>query len=537
MGNLTFPVGFPRSLPIMEEMTDAELLQSYVRDNSQTAFAALVTRYLDLVYSAALRQLRSSAAAEEVAQSVFLDLSRQAHRLKPGQPLAAWLYLVTRRTAIDAIRREASRQASERAAIEIARHEWIESAMKAPSPTWSQIEGLVDEAIESLNETERSAIVLRFFQNLSLREVGATLGISEDTAQKRVSRALDRLRDTLLRRGIAITAAGLATDLSAHAMQFAPVGLGAAISSAAALSGTAGSITAVEATKVIAMTSLQKTALATACALVVGAGLYEAAAFVRQRSDLAAQEQQTATFTAQLQRVREEEVAARSRLKSIEAQIDSRLASAGTDAALESRLRSWQANLDQLRQTLRQRPNLAIPELQLLTDEDWFDAATKAKLDSDDDVRRTLASLRTKATDLMGDKLRTALNAYLKASDDILPDRIDQLLPFFDPPIASAWLDRYELLQTGKLIDRSSLIIGPRSFGDIEYDQLLEFGPTRSSRGNAMDENVARAWLSGGTATGRNPETAAQFMPYLKWPASEAAVEKILVNRRRGTKR
>jgi DNA-directed RNA polymerase specialized sigma24 family protein len=86
-------------------LSDDDLLRQYVRDGSNPAFSELVRRYLDAVYSAALRQVRSTALAEEISQSVFLDLSRSAAKLKSGQPLVAWLYLVTRRTAVDVIRR------------------------------------------------------------------------------------------------------------------------------------------------------------------------------------------------------------------------------------------------------------------------------------------------------------------------------------------------------------------------------------------------------------------------------------------------
>src|SRR5688572_27117903 len=101
-------------------MSDPELLHQFAHEGSQPAFATLVHRHLDLVYSAARRQVRSPELAEDVAQSVFLDLARSARNLKPGTPVAAWLYVVTRRTAIDAIRRETRRQMHEQAAAEIA---------------------------------------------------------------------------------------------------------------------------------------------------------------------------------------------------------------------------------------------------------------------------------------------------------------------------------------------------------------------------------------------------------------------------------
>jgi RNA polymerase sigma factor (sigma-70 family) len=163
-------------------MTDRELLQAHARGESATAFATLVSRHVDLVYSAAQRQVRSSHLAEEIAQSVFIELHRSAAKIPPRQPLAAWLYVATRRNAIDAIRREARRAVRETTAAELA-------AMKTPSDSWAKIADTIDDAMESLSESERSAIVLRYFQNLSLREVGAALGTSDDAAQKRESRA------------------------------------------------------------------------------------------------------------------------------------------------------------------------------------------------------------------------------------------------------------------------------------------------------------------------------------------------------------
>src|SRR2546426_2953801 len=154
---------------MMMASNDAELLEQYIRDDSEEAFAALVHRHLDLVYSAALRQVRSPQLAEEVAQSVFTDLSRNAARLKSDTVLTAWLYQVTRRTAIDVVRGEARRQLREQLAAEL-------TDMNTHPSTWNQIEPLLDEAMESLEAGERSAILLRFFENRSLREVGQTLG-------------------------------------------------------------------------------------------------------------------------------------------------------------------------------------------------------------------------------------------------------------------------------------------------------------------------------------------------------------------------
>ena len=231
--------------------SDLDLLGQFTRDHSQDAFTALVNRHVNLVYSAALRQVRSPQLAEEVAQSVFTDLARNAGKLKPDTILTAWLYQVTRRTAIDMVRRESRRQLREQIASEM-------NAMNATVNDWTHVEPLLDDAMSVLDETDRAAVLLRYFENKSLREVGATLGTSDDAAQKRVSRAVERLREFFAKRGVTAGTSGLAVLISANAVQAAPAGLAADV-----LAGTAVSTsTVIAATKAIAMTTLQKNLIA-----------------------------------------------------------------------------------------------------------------------------------------------------------------------------------------------------------------------------------------------------------------------------------
>src|SRR5258706_1626436 len=206
--------------------TDLELLACYARQHSEDAFAEIVRRHLDLVHSAALRQVRSPQLAEEVAQAVFINLARHADRLAPDTILAAWLYQVTRREAIDVVRREARRQLREQIATEM-------HAMNATANDWTNIEPLLDEAMHALDETDRAAVLLRYFENKSLREVGQSLGATDDAAQKRVSRAVERLREFFAKRGVTVGAGGLVVVLSANAVQAAPVGLVVPISTTA----------------------------------------------------------------------------------------------------------------------------------------------------------------------------------------------------------------------------------------------------------------------------------------------------------------
>ena len=277
---------------------DSQLLQDYTRAKSQDAFTELVRRHLNLVYSAALRQVRSPQLAEEISQSVFADLARAADKLSPDTILTAWLYQVTRRTAIDVIRRESRRQARERLAVEMA-------AMNTAA-NWTHIEPLLDDALEALDETDRAAILLRYFDNKSLREVGQTLGTSDDAAQKRVSRAVERMREFFSRRGVAIGASALVLLISANAVQAAPLALAATISTAAILAGTTVHTSTAIVTKAITMTLLQKALVTATVAVVAGTGIYEARQATQLREQVQTLQQKQAPLAEQIQQLQEE---------------------------------------------------------------------------------------------------------------------------------------------------------------------------------------------------------------------------------------
>ncbi len=293
--------------------TDLQLLSRYNRLQAEDAFAELVRRHVDLVHSAALRQVRSPQLAEEVAQSVFIDLARQSRRLAPETILSAWLYEVTRRTAIDAVRREARRQLREQIATEM-------NAMNATAADWTHIEPLLDEAMHALDETDRAAVLLRYFENKSLREVGAALGTSDDAAQKRVSRAVERLREFFGKRGLSVGASGLAVVISANAVQAAPIGLVLTISTAACLTGTAIVTTATAtATNAIAMTTLQKTLIAASLTVVVGVGIFETRQASVLREEVQTLRHQQALVAQQIQRLESERDDALRQLASLRA--------------------------------------------------------------------------------------------------------------------------------------------------------------------------------------------------------------------------
>jgi len=146
----------------------------------------------------------------------------------------------------------------------------------------------------ALDETDRNAILLRYFENKNLREVGEALGASEDAAQKRVSRAVDRLREFFTKRNVTIGAGGLAVLISANAVQSAPVGLTSAISTAV-LAGTAATSTATITTKIIIMTTLQKTLVAASCIALAGTGIYEVFHLAKNHASIANSESSNST--------------------------------------------------------------------------------------------------------------------------------------------------------------------------------------------------------------------------------------------------
>jgi RNA polymerase sigma factor (sigma-70 family) len=206
-------------------MTDSQqLLADYAANGSERAFQELVARYVDLVYSTAIRLVDGDAhRAKDVAQTVFLDLSRMAAKLSPNSRLGGWLHRHTCFVARTVMRGERRRQARERQAMEMS------ALNNHPDTALAEIAPVLDEAINELGADDRDAILLRFFERRNLRSVGEALGTSENVAQKRVARAVQELATMLRRRGFVLPAAALATGLAAGAVTAAPAGLALSI--------------------------------------------------------------------------------------------------------------------------------------------------------------------------------------------------------------------------------------------------------------------------------------------------------------------
>ena len=213
---------------------DMDLLREFARNASEEAFAAIVSRHVDLVFSVARRRVLDFHTAEEVTQAVFVLLARKAGQLGSDTILSAWLCRTAHYVSGDALKTRRRRLEREQL---LAMEQPAEPSVEDPG-IWDAISPLLDEVLSELGEKDHCAIVLRYFEGMDMRQVGLQLGVSETAARTRVCRATERLRRGFQRRGIAATAAALGLAISSHSVVAAPASLGATVT-AGALHGTA----------------------------------------------------------------------------------------------------------------------------------------------------------------------------------------------------------------------------------------------------------------------------------------------------------
>jgi RNA polymerase sigma factor (sigma-70 family) len=306
---------------------------------------------VDLVYSAAFRMTGQAHAAQDVTQSVFLALAQNAARLAGHPVLSGWLHCTARNLAANTVRAAVRRQ-----------HHEQEAAMNQllcaeTEPPWAQVAPQLDAALGELDDAERDAILLRYFEKKSAADMAAQIGISAEAAQKRVSRAVERLRQLFAKRGISAGAGGLVAVISANAVQGAPAGMAAAISTAA-LTGAAFShstIIAVATTKTVAMTTLQKAAITATFAVLAGGGLYEARHASQLRTQVETLQQAQAPLADQLQQLQQERADAADKLTEASNRIAELSQHAGPLTSELVRLRAETAQLRAASQTSGER--------------------------------------------------------------------------------------------------------------------------------------------------------------------------------------
>jgi RNA polymerase sigma factor (sigma-70 family) len=483
-------------------MNDFELVRCYAEERSEAAFAELVKRYIDFVYSAALRQVGGDAhLAEDVVQSVFVDLARKAGSFAEHTVLSGWLYTGTRYAAAKAVRHEQRRRAREQESFIM--QEPFNGATGESS--WDTVQPVLDSAMHALSERDRNAVLLRYFENRPLSEVGARLGLSEDGARMRVRRALEKLRDLLGRRGVSSTSAALATLLAQQTVSAAPAGLAGNIVGTA-LTSTAGS------GPVLALLNLMnaklKVGIVTA---VVVAGVAtplaihertqrdlraENAALRRQideLSPLAAENERLANLLAQraaapvvaqtepsseLLKLRGEVGRLREENREL-ARPKTASSETAKDTPFDATLQTLAARATQLQEGFKRMPHQTIPELQLLTPQDWLRVADNGKrLETEEDMRQAFSELRARAKAGLAVNLCNALQQFVENNNGMLPADLSQLRPYLDPPADPAMLERYRLVQSGKLSDlgKNAMVIAETAPPvDREYDTQNQF--------------------------------------------------------------
>ena len=256
----------------MNDRTDSQLLRAYAEQRSEAAFAELVRRHVDFVHSAARRMVCDAHLAEDVTQGVFVALAKNPGPLTDRPVLSGWLHRTAQNIAAQTVRTDVRRRAREEEAA--AMNDLLAHAPDAP---WEDIATHLDAALGELTEADRDALLLRYFERKSAQEMAQRLDISDEAAQRRVSRAVERLREFLAKRGVKAGASGLVVLISANGILTAPAGLSAAI--AAAVAGitavTAGTATIIT----MSWINAKSAAAILTAALIAGTATY----FVREQ--------------------------------------------------------------------------------------------------------------------------------------------------------------------------------------------------------------------------------------------------------------
>lgn len=196
-------------------MNDWKVLQEYIENGSEEAFGKIVSRYINAVFSTCLREVNDRQIAEDAVVTVFLLLARKANTFKPDIVLSGWLFNTARFVSRNAIRDERRRRNREQKVVDYLN-------IKNTDTDWDTVNPLLNDAFTALNENDRNAVLLRFYEDLSLAEVGVQLGISENTARMRLSRAIDKMRKFYHQNGVSISSLTLSALIASKVVEAAP---------------------------------------------------------------------------------------------------------------------------------------------------------------------------------------------------------------------------------------------------------------------------------------------------------------------------
>ncbi|MDB6129486.1 MAG: polymerase, sigma-24 subunit, subfamily [Verrucomicrobiales bacterium] len=549
--------------------SDSHLLRKYAEHGEENAFSELVNRHTNLVYSAALRQVASADLAAEICQVVFISLAHDSKKLisrfDKEASLSGWLCRTARNVAINLRRTDYRRYSREKEAMQQLNSD------SHPAPDWASLAPVLDDAMAELKEADYDALVMRFYENQDFHSVGRSLGVSDDTAQKRVARALDKLREVFSRRSIKATAATLSIILSANAVQAAPIGLAASLSTAALLAGSATpTAMALTSSKTLVMTTLQKSLIAASLTLAIGTGIFESrqTAIARNQSQLlSSQLGPLSQQVAQLMRDRiensnklemlknENELLKRdhadllklraeaSRLRG-DSQELAQIKTSDAGGTAESAAKSWANRASLLRRRVEQNLDANIPELRLATDQDWLDAA-KGELNSEQDIRRAMSLIRGEAENKAAQLFQKSLKAYMKDSHDQFPQTIADLQPYLDSKIDGPITQRWQVAPASAVpnvgvgsdwiitqkapidpeYDRH-FVVGVNGFGSSSYDST-DIKQVRESITELRGAMNAYKAANPGSAEPDNPNA---LLPYITTAAEKSALENLIKN-------
>jgi RNA polymerase sigma factor (sigma-70 family) len=498
----------------------SELLLDYARNRNEAAFAEFVRTHVDLVYSAAKRRFGGdSHPAAEVTQEVFIAVARHAARLAQHPVLSAWLHASTRNAAANFRRRELRHERQKQT------FEAMQNLDTPAKPEGDALNVVLDPAIDDLGESDRHAIMLRFFDNRSYPEIGTILGLREEAARMRVARALEKLRTHLARRGVASTAAALGGALSTHAIASAPAGLAATVSVKAA--AAAGSTHALGALYFMSMNKLYVATAAAAILAAVAGVAYKAGANSKAAP---ARVPARANISADANFLDETDKRATA-LTTWVSDKNSRRPPTASAATMEA-----EEKIVVLRDVLARLPEQGIPELKLATNADWH-VAVDGKLETPDDYRRALAKLRSLAESRFGKLAQPALRDYLQANNQQFPSDASQLQSFVGADVDLAMLQRYKIAPSGEIANvrmGGDWIVTQRELIDSEYDNHLVIGPngfgscsstqSASARAVATLKPVMAAYKA---ARGERFSDVSELLPYANTPEQRAAIEKL----------
>ncbi len=538
------------------------MLADYVRTGSEAAFRELVSRYIDLVHSTAVRLVEGDIhRAKDVAQMVFLDLARMAPKFSKNVMLGGWLHRHTCFVAANTMRGERRRQSREREAVEM-------NALQSNSrDDFELVAPILDEAINELAEADRTAILLRFFEQDDFRSVGRAIGSNEDAARMRVTRALEKLEGLLKDRGVTASAGALSGVLSAHAVEAAPAGLAISISSIAAGAVPAAQTSAAFATtKTIAMSAFQKAIAASALAAAIGTAIYEGLQASISRRQVQTLEQQQTSLAEQIQQLQQERDDAKSRLTSLaedkggdtellrlraevarlrmESKELAKVKAQGTGTDRKSLVEDAESLIDRVRllkERLAQTPGARIPELQFLTEEDWLRAAAgRQKLETDADFQAGFSDLRDRSEGRFLLMMETPLQKYIEANKQF-PMELSQLKAYAEKAISDEILERYQIVPANTLPvasagrDAGDYLItlkspeegGQQALGRNGHSGFVNSEPMAilAPAMRAMAEDTPEI-------DGKKTMDMRNLGPYLKTPEQKAAYQRLMENRK-----